>query len=63
MKKDDEETKQLFDLISRMLDYDPVSRISLYEALDHPYFHIRDELIEDRQSDSQSRDHRNSKSR
>jgi len=62
MKKEDEETKQLFDLISRMLDYDPMSRISLYEALEHPYFEIRDELIEDRQADS-PRDHRNSKSR
>lgn len=63
MKKEDEETKQLFDLISRMLDYDPMTRISLYEALEHPYFQIRDELIEDRQADSPPRDHRNSKSR
>ena len=62
MKKDDEETKQLFDLIGRMLEYDPVERITLTEALQHPYFTMSDDLIEERQSDS-SREHRNSKSR
>lgn len=62
MKKEDDETKHLFDLITRMLDYDPTTRITLHEALDHPYFLFRDELIEDRQSES-PRDHRNSKSR
>ena len=62
MKKDDEETKQLFDLIGRMLEYDPVERITLVEALQHPYFTITDDLIEERQPDS-SREHRNSKSR
>lgn len=62
MKKDDEETKQLFDLIGRMLEYDPVERIGLAEALQHPYFSITNDLIEERQSET-SRDHRNSKSR
>lgn len=62
MKKEDEETKELFDLIGRMLEYDPADRITLVEALQHPYFNMSDDLIEERQSDS-SRDHRNSKSR
>lgn len=62
MKKEDEETKQLFDLITRMLEYDPVERITLDEALQHPYFRDTEKLMEKRQSDS-PRDHRNSKSR
>lgn len=62
MKKEDEETKQLFDLIGRMLEYDPVERITLSEALQHPYFTTPNDLIEERQSAS-PHEHRNSKSR
>jgi len=29
---------QLFDLIRRMLDYDPATRMTLHEALRHPFF-------------------------
>lgn len=29
---------ELFELIERMLDYDPEKRITLEEALAHPYF-------------------------
>ncbi|XP_014236569.1 dual specificity protein kinase CLK2 isoform X6 [Trichogramma pretiosum] len=35
---DDEEHKQLFDLIQRMLEYEPSARITLKEALNHPFF-------------------------
>jgi len=35
---DDEDHRQLFDLIGRMLDYDPMTRITLGEALRHPFF-------------------------
>lgn len=35
---DDEEHCQLFDLISRMLEYEPSDRITLAEALRHPFF-------------------------
>lgn len=38
MKNEDEDTKQLFDLIGRMLEYDALQRISLVEALKHPFF-------------------------
>jgi len=38
MKSDTEDERQLFDLISKMLEYDPSSRITLKEALDHPFF-------------------------
>ncbi|XP_029829441.1 dual specificity protein kinase CLK2 isoform X2 [Ixodes scapularis] len=38
MALDDEDSRQLFDLISRMLEYEPSQRISLLEALDHPFF-------------------------
>uniref|UniRef100_A0AC35U3H9 Protein kinase domain-containing protein n=1 Tax=Rhabditophanes sp. KR3021 TaxID=114890 RepID=A0AC35U3H9_9BILA len=38
MNTQDEETTDLFDLIGRMLDYEPTSRISLGEALNHKYF-------------------------
>ncbi|XP_047998221.1 probable myosin light chain kinase DDB_G0279831 isoform X2 [Leguminivora glycinivorella] len=33
-----EEHRQLFDLITRMLDYEPSQRISLRDALKHPFF-------------------------
>ncbi|KAL0274665.1 UNVERIFIED_CONTAM: hypothetical protein PYX00_002740 [Menopon gallinae] len=35
---EDEEHTQLFDLIQRMLEYDPSQRISLGDALRHPFF-------------------------
>jgi len=38
MKTDDEDTRSLFDLISRMLEYEPSQRITLSEALRHPFF-------------------------
>ncbi|KAI5750060.1 hypothetical protein M8J76_012526 [Diaphorina citri] len=38
MASDDEEHRQLFDLISKMLEYEPSERISLSEALRHPFF-------------------------
>lgn len=30
--------EHLFDLIQKMLKYDPVERITLAEALEHPFF-------------------------
>lgn len=38
MTSDDEEHRQLFDLIGKMLDYEPSERITLAEALRHPFF-------------------------
>jgi CDC-like kinase len=38
MKSDNEDTRLLFDLISRMLEYEPSQRITLAEALKHPFF-------------------------
>ncbi|KAK9505258.1 hypothetical protein O3M35_009349 [Rhynocoris fuscipes] len=35
---DDEDHRLLFDLIQRMLEYDPTDRITLAEALRHPFF-------------------------
>ena len=35
---DSDEHKQLFDLIQKMLIYEPSERISLIEALRHPFF-------------------------
>ncbi|XP_074601952.1 CDC like kinase darkener of apricot isoform X5 [Brevipalpus obovatus] len=35
---DDEDHRLLFDLIEKMLQYEPMSRISLEEALNHPFF-------------------------
>nr|CAD7408106.1 unnamed protein product [Timema poppensis] len=35
---DDEDHRNLFDLVSRMLEYEPGTRISLAEALRHPFF-------------------------
>ncbi|KAL1123184.1 hypothetical protein AAG570_002271 [Ranatra chinensis] len=35
---DDDDHRQLFDLISRMLEYDPSERITLGEAMRHPFF-------------------------
>lgn len=38
MESHEPEHIELFDLIERMLDYEPTSRISLGEALNHKYF-------------------------
>jgi serine/threonine protein kinase len=35
---DTEEHRQLFDLIEKMLEYEPAQRIPLAEALNHPFF-------------------------
>ncbi|KAK2500454.1 hypothetical protein MC885_010652, partial [Smutsia gigantea] len=36
----DEEHEKLFDLVRRMLEYDPMKRITLDEALQHPFFDL-----------------------
>ncbi|KAI1720423.1 protein kinase domain-containing protein [Ditylenchus destructor] len=38
IQSNDEEHRELFDLIQRMLEYEPTQRIALADALDHPYF-------------------------
>ncbi|KAK9303698.1 hypothetical protein QLX08_004696 [Tetragonisca angustula] len=38
MLSDDEEHRQLFDLIQKMLEYEPSQRITLKDALAHPFF-------------------------
>jgi CDC-like kinase len=38
MMSEDEDHRQLFDLISRMLEYEPTQRITLTDALDHQFF-------------------------
>ncbi|XP_018342413.1 PREDICTED: probable serine/threonine-protein kinase clkA isoform X1 [Trachymyrmex septentrionalis] len=38
MLSDDEEHRQLFDLVQRMLEYEPSQRITLKDALTHPFF-------------------------
>lgn len=38
MLSDDDDHRQLFDLIQRMLDYEPSQRITLKDALAHPFF-------------------------
>ncbi|XP_076240266.1 CDC like kinase darkener of apricot [Calliopsis andreniformis] len=38
MLSDDEEHRQLFDLIQKMLEYEPSQRITLKDALVHPFF-------------------------
>lgn len=39
MISQDAEHELLFDLIHRMLEYDPAERITLKEALKHPFFY------------------------
>ncbi|XP_053605380.1 uncharacterized protein Doa isoform X2 [Plodia interpunctella] len=38
MQSNSEENRQLFELIARMLEYEPSQRITLREALRHPFF-------------------------
>ncbi|XP_026725988.1 cyclin-dependent kinase 11.1 isoform X3 [Trichoplusia ni] len=38
LQTNSEESRQLFDLIARMLEYEPAQRITLREALKHPFF-------------------------
>ena len=38
MLSEDEEHRQLFDLIQKMLEYEPAQRITLKDALAHPFF-------------------------
>lgn len=45
MREDQESTRCLFDLIMRMLEYDPKDRITLEQALDHAFFKTTDEPL------------------
>lgn len=38
MQSNDAEHRELFDLVQRMLEYEPSQRITLAESLKHPYF-------------------------
>ena len=38
MLGDTDEHRQLFDLVEKMLEYDPQHRISCSDALKHPFF-------------------------
>ena len=38
MIKDSEDHRQLFDLIEKMLEYDPLHRIALHDAMRHLFF-------------------------
>lgn len=37
---EEDEHKQLFDLIQRMLEYEPSQRITLKDSLSHPFFDL-----------------------
>lgn len=38
MTSNEEDHQQLFDLIKKMMTYDPAERLSLEQALQHPFF-------------------------
>lgn len=38
MRSEDQETVELFELIERMLEYDPERRCTLAQVLDHSFF-------------------------
>lgn len=42
MRNDTEAARSLFDLIMRMLEYDPSDRINLEQALNHAFFKTED---------------------
>lgn len=52
MVSDEQDHQQLFELIEKMLDYDPKRRITLVDALRHPFFERL--LPEQRISDNSS---------
>ncbi|XP_049522355.1 dual specificity protein kinase CLK2-like isoform X2 [Dermacentor silvarum] len=54
LSMDDEASRQLFHLISQMLAYEPSQRITLREALDHPFF---EPLPEEAKLHLHARDH------
>ncbi|XP_077517253.1 CDC like kinase darkener of apricot isoform X4 [Amblyomma americanum] len=54
MSMEDEASRQLFHLISQMLAYEPSQRITLREALDHPFF---EPLPEEAKLHLHARDH------
>lgn len=57
MKSDDEDTRQLFDLIRKMLEYEASQRISLAEALNHPFFDKIPASLKFRGSDVKTKNH------
>ncbi|XP_022703823.1 uncharacterized protein LOC111268875 isoform X2 [Varroa jacobsoni] len=42
MVSDDQDTRNLFEMIARMLEYEPSARITLAETLEHPFFETLD---------------------
>ena len=52
MVSDEQDHQQLFELIEKMLEYDPKRRITLAESLRHPFFERL--LPEQRISDTSS---------
>lgn len=50
-----EDQRKLLDLIKRMLHYEPHERISLKEALHHPFFDKLNSETENESRDSESR--------
>ncbi|UYV79001.1 CLK2 [Cordylochernes scorpioides] len=55
---DGEDHRHLFELISRMLEYEPTQRIPLDEALDHPFFgSLPEEKLLHRRERRESRSH------
>ncbi|CAH1406711.1 unnamed protein product [Nezara viridula] len=51
---EDEDHRQLFDLIARMLEYEPTERITLGEAMRHPFF---DKIPEEQRLPARERSH------
>jgi CDC-like kinase len=60
MMSDEQDHQQLFELIEKMLEYDPKRRITLADALRHPFFERL--LPEQRISDNSSIANTSSKS-
>nr|XP_014287022.1 serine/threonine-protein kinase Doa isoform X6 [Halyomorpha halys] len=53
-QSEDEDHRQLFDLIARMLEYEPTERITLGEALRHPFF---DKIPDEQRLPARERSH------